>query len=317
MGQNLSVLPGCRIYYSQIRTCQFSLAASSTTVRSELVSSPRCRIYYSMNKIVLTVVAFVLLAISVGSGTSEVENPGEVQTFRHDSKLASLELNPLAANTRLVREAARNDKNNNKQRKNKNNNKQRKKKNKKRKVKKAGKKKNKKAKRRGSKKGRGKGKKDKQTNKSKKKAKKNKKNKRGKKTKKAKKKAKGGKKSEKGKRGKKGNKGRKKLKNRRKGNSKKQSGNDRADYFTPTPFPGDAGCFILKKDIRKFNQIQNWARQTKKILTLQEKAKKKKESAPTAFNPVLQALKGATNNGSSCPGKPSDKELAADTFNIL
>merc|ERR1711962_197986 len=110
---------------------------------------------------------------------------------------------------------------------------------------------------------------------------------------------------------------REKLKNRRKGNSKKQSGNDRADYFTPTPFPGDAGCFILKKDIRKFNQIQNWARQTKKILTLQEKAKKKKESAPTAFNPVLQALKGATNNGSSCPGKPSDKELAADTFNIL
>merc|ERR1711962_708258 len=201
-----------------------------------------------------------------------------------------------------------------------NNNKQRKKKNKKRKVKKAGKKKskgkkvgkkrNKKAKRRGSKKGRGKGKKDKQTKKSKK-------NKRGKKTKKAKKKAKGGKKSEKGKRGKKGNKGRKKLKNRGRGNSKKQSGNDRADYYTPTPFPGDAGCFILKKDIRKFNQIQNWARQTKKILTLQEKAKKKKESAPTAFNAVLQALKGATNNGSSCPGKPSDKDLAADTFNIL
>merc|ERR1711962_1260451 len=168
--QNLSVLP-CRIYYySQIRTCQFSLAAASTTVRSELVSSPCCRIYYSMNKIVLTLAAFVLLAISVGSGTSEAENPGEVQTFRHDSKLASLELNPLAANNRLVREAARNDKNNNKQRK---------KKNKKRKVKKAGKKKskgkkvgkkrNKKAKRRGSKKGRGKGKKDKQTNKSKKK----------------------------------------------------------------------------------------------------------------------------------------------------
>merc|ERR1711962_954350 len=157
MGQNLSVLPGCRIYYSQIRTCQFSLAASSTTVRSELVSSPRCRIYYSMNKIVLTVVAFVLLAISVGSGTSEVENPGEVQTFRHDSKLASLELNPLAANNRLVRDAARNDKNNNKQRKNKNNNKQRKKKNKKRKVKKAGKKRNKKAKRRGSKKAKRKG----------------------------------------------------------------------------------------------------------------------------------------------------------------
>merc|ERR1711962_719830 len=185
------------------RTCQFSLAAASTTVRSELVSSPWlphllqsdqnalvsspllphllqsvqnlsvlpcCRIYYySMNKIVLTVAAFVLLAISVSSGTSEVENPGEVQTFRHDSKLASLELNPLAANTRLVREAARNDKNNNKQRKNKNNNKQRKKKNKKRKVKKAGKKRNKKAKRRGSKKGRGKGKKDNQTNKSKKK----------------------------------------------------------------------------------------------------------------------------------------------------
>merc|ERR1712180_372692 len=176
--QNLSVLPCCRIYYSQIRTCQFSLAAASTTVRSELVSSPWlphllqsdqnlsvlpcCRIYYSMNKIVLTVATFVLLAISVSSGTSEVENPGEVQTFRHDSKLASLELNPLAANTRLVREAARNDKNNNKQRKNKNNNKQRKKKNKKRKVKKAGKKRNKKAKRRGSKKGRGKGKKDKQ-----------------------------------------------------------------------------------------------------------------------------------------------------------
>merc|ERR1711962_731757 len=296
------------------RTCQFSLAAASTTVRSELVSSPLlphllqsdqnlsvlpcCRIYYysMMNKIVLTVAAFVLLAISVGSGTSEVENPGEVQTFRHDSKLASLELNPLAANNRLVREAGRNAKNSNKQRKTKN---------KKRKVKKAGKKKskgkkvgkkrNKKAKRRGSKKGRGKGKKDKQTNKSKKKAKKNKKNKRGNKA----------------------NKGRKKLKNRRKGNSKKQSGNDRADYYTPTPFPGDAGCFILKKDIRKFNQIQNWARQTKKILTLQEKAKKKKESAPTAFNPVLQALKGATNNGSSCPGKPSDKELAADTFNIL
>merc|ERR1711962_95789 len=33
--QNLSVLPCCRIYYSQIRTCQFSLAAASTTVRSE------------------------------------------------------------------------------------------------------------------------------------------------------------------------------------------------------------------------------------------------------------------------------------------
>merc|ERR1711962_1835373 len=175
MGQNLSVLPGCRIYYSQIRTCQSSLAASSTTVRSELVSSPCCRIYYSMNKIVLTVAAFVLLAISVGSGTSEVENPGEVQTFRHDSKLASLELNPLAANTRLVREAARNDKNNNKQRKNKNNNKQRKKKNKKRKVKKAGKKRNKKAKRRGSKKAKRKG------LKKGKKAKKNKKSKKSKK----------------------------------------------------------------------------------------------------------------------------------------
>merc|ERR1711962_724101 len=135
--QNLSVLPCCRIYYSQIRTCQFSLAAASTTVRSELVSSPLlphllqsdqnlsvlpcCRIYYysMMNKIVLTVAAFVLLAISVGSGTSEAENPGEVQTSLHDSKLASLELNPLAANNRLVREAARNDKNNNKQRKKK------------------------------------------------------------------------------------------------------------------------------------------------------------------------------------------------------
>merc|ERR1712180_214644 len=85
--QNLSVLPCCRIYYSQIRTCQFSLAATSTTVRSELVSSPWlphllqsvqnlsvlpcCRIYYySMNKIVLTVAAFVLRAISVSSGTS-------------------------------------------------------------------------------------------------------------------------------------------------------------------------------------------------------------------------------------------------------
>merc|ERR1711962_294595 len=175
------------------RTCQFSLAAASTTVRSELVSSPLlphllqsdqnlsvlpcCRIYYysMMSKIVLTVAAFVLLAISVSSGTSEVENPGEVQTFRHDSKLASLELNPLAANTRLVREAARNDKNNNKQRKNKNNNKQRKKKNKKRKVKKAGKKRNKKAKRRGSKKGRRKG------LKKGKKAKKNKKSKKSKK----------------------------------------------------------------------------------------------------------------------------------------
>merc|ERR1711962_805154 len=86
--QNLSVLPCCRIYYSQIRTCQFSLAAASTTVRSELVSSPWlphlllqsdqnlsvllcCRIYYysMMNKIVLTVAAFVLLAISVSSGT--------------------------------------------------------------------------------------------------------------------------------------------------------------------------------------------------------------------------------------------------------
>jgi len=278
---------------------------------------------YSMNKIVLTVAAFVLLAISVGSGTSEAENPGEVQTSLHDSKLASLELNPLAANNRLVREAARNDKNINKQRK---------KKNKKRKVKKAGKKKskgkkvgkkrNKKAKRRGSKKGRGK--KGKKTNKSKKgkKAKKNKKSKKAKKNRKRKntKKTKKGNKARANKKSKKEKKGRKDPEKGKKGkdSSKKDGQAERAKTGKNARICTNPADLEYEKaqDMRFY---LNFNRQIKRMMGKYNKAKNDIRKADTlkVFDRVTQALKNVTDSGNSCPGNTIETAAAQKAYNIL
>merc|ERR1711962_756978 len=243
--------------------------------------------FYSMNKVILGVLALLAITLGSGQGAEESQDKALASDRHYAGELANLNHHQPAIHRR-AREAAKSGKNKNV--KNKNGKK-------KNGARKAGKK-GRKPKRKG---GKRKGKK-----KAKKQSKGKKSGKRGKK----------GKKNKKRKNGKKG-KGRKKEKKGAAKSGKKPNQERQADAATTAAASTDDCTTELFKAAKDNLKYASYSRIIARISRRSKIAKSKKEKAHTSFNKAVKAIQGATDNCTACVGNKSEKTEAIKACNTL